>query len=303
MSIYIALNSLHNATIDMEPGDEVDDGVYTIANLEANGGLFLLQDATIKATMARIRSALVSGAAVSRIAYHLVDHVARAGVDGGAEVVTSLTDSGLTAGRVVIAGTGGLLADDADLTFVTDTLTAKKLKMSDLTAARVPYAGTGGLLTDSTKFTYDDTTGLALTVDVAAAGGFRRNVDFVAPGAAGVLAADQTNLDCVHIIGVAASGWVAPRAGSIMGLSAQLSAAITTAGAAMTVVASVTVNGTEVACIVTFTTGGAEVKGYVTKAKDAAGLTFAAGDVIGVSYTSTTISNTPAMTASVEVEC
>src|SRR3990167_6586674 len=41
--------------------------------------------------------------------------------------VTGLTISGLTSGRVPVAGVGGLLGDDADLTFLTDTLTATKL--------------------------------------------------------------------------------------------------------------------------------------------------------------------------------
>lgn len=40
---------------------------------------------------------------------------------------TSFTVSGLTAGRVPFAGSGGLLTDDADLTFATDTLTSTKL--------------------------------------------------------------------------------------------------------------------------------------------------------------------------------
>lgn len=43
---------------------------------------------------------------------------------------TSITDSGLTSGRVVIASTGGLLADDADLTFATDTLTGTNITVS-----------------------------------------------------------------------------------------------------------------------------------------------------------------------------
>ncbi|HBB49602.1 TPA: hypothetical protein DEQ22_01620 [Candidatus Nomurabacteria bacterium] len=38
----------------------------------------------------------------------------------------NITDSGLTAGRVTFAGTAGILSDDADLTFATDTLTATK---------------------------------------------------------------------------------------------------------------------------------------------------------------------------------
>ena len=40
---------------------------------------------------------------------------------------TSITDNGLTATRVTFAGVAGLLSDDADLTFATDTLTATKV--------------------------------------------------------------------------------------------------------------------------------------------------------------------------------
>ncbi|MCX6754147.1 MAG: hypothetical protein NTV03_03785, partial [Candidatus Nomurabacteria bacterium] len=42
----------------------------------------------------------------------------------------NITDSQLTAGRVTFAGTAGLLVDDADLTFATDTLSATKLLSS-----------------------------------------------------------------------------------------------------------------------------------------------------------------------------
>lgn len=40
---------------------------------------------------------------------------------------TQLTSSGLTAGRVTFAGTAGILTDDADFTFATDTLTVTKI--------------------------------------------------------------------------------------------------------------------------------------------------------------------------------
>ncbi len=45
----------------------------------------------------------------------------------GTGAFTSLTDSGLTSGRVTFASTAGLLADDSDFTFATDTLTVTKL--------------------------------------------------------------------------------------------------------------------------------------------------------------------------------
>lgn len=143
---------------------------------------------------------------------------------------------------------------------------------------------------------------IVTTADIDAGGGFRRSVGpFTAPGAAGVTAASQTNLDCrySHTVTAIATGFVATRAGSIVGLSSQLSAAIT--GAATTIVVSATVNGTEVALINTLTQAGGEQKAQASAAKDL--LAFVAGDVLGVSYTSTGISNTPALVATLDVEC
>lgn len=50
-------------------------------------------------------------------------------VSGGTASVTSLTDSGLTSGRIPVAGAGGLLGDDTGLTYNsgTDTLTTTNL--------------------------------------------------------------------------------------------------------------------------------------------------------------------------------
>lgn len=140
--------------------------------------------------------------------------------------------------------------------------------------------------------------------DVLAAGGFRRSITFAAPGTAAATAADQTALAmrAVHAA-AAAHGFVAPRAGSITGLSASLSAAITTAGEPMVLDVTVTVNGTPVAAAtVGFTTAGGTTA-FLPIAKDTAGHTFAAGAVIGCVYTSTTISNTPSLIAHVELEC
>lgn len=145
---------------------------------------------------------------------------------------------------------------------------------------------------------------IVTTGDLAAAGGFRRDVGpFTAPGAAGVTAASQTNLDCrySHTVTAAAAActYVAKRAGSIVGLSAALDQAIT--GAGTTIVVSAVKNGTEVALTCTLTQAGAEVAAQATAAKDA--LTFVAGDKLGISYTSTGISNTPVLVASLEIEC
>ena len=56
----------------------------------------------------------------------------------------SITDSALTAGRVTFAGTAGLLSDDADLTFATDTLTATKLIIG--AGSAITSSGVGGAL-------------------------------------------------------------------------------------------------------------------------------------------------------------
>ena len=162
------------------------------------------------------------------------------------------------------------------------------------------FRAAGGKCSLDQDDTAETAASITLTGDIDAAGGFRRDLVFTAPGAAGVLAADQTNLDCrlAHTVTAAASSYVAKRPGSITGISGQLSAAIT--GSSKTCVISATVNGTEVACSATFTTGGAEVTKYAVVAKDA--LPYVAGDVIGMSYTTTTITNTPALVGSVEVE-
>lgn len=147
------------------------------------------------------------------------------------------------------------------------------------------------------------TTAIVTTGDIAAAGGFRMAVGpFAAPGAATVTAASQTDLACryEHVAAFACE-FIAFRAGSIMGLSAQIDTAVTGAGTSITV--KVSKNGTALVAgpQVSLTQAGAEVKGQATVAKDA--FTFVAGDRIGVMYTSTAITNTPKLIATVEVEC
>lgn len=120
---------------------------------------------------------------------------------------------------------------------------------------------------------------------------------FTAPGAAGVTAASQTNLDCrySHPVSAAALGFVATRAGSIVGLSSALSAA----AAGGSVVVAVTVNGTEIALTTTHAAAGDTEESATAERGTYA---FVAGDVIGVSYTSGAgLSNTPALVASVEI--
>lgn len=69
----------------------------------------------------------------------------------------ALLGTALTATRVPFANASGILVDDADLTFVTDTLSATKVAMSSLTSGRIPYATTVGLLIDSANLRFDGT--------------------------------------------------------------------------------------------------------------------------------------------------
>ena len=94
------------------------------------------------------------------------------------------TFSSLINGRVVFAGSAGLLSSDSDLTFLTDTLTATKmvgttsvstasLTASSLTSGRVTFAGTAGLLSDDAGLTF---AAGVLTSTVGFAGALTGNV-------------------------------------------------------------------------------------------------------------------------------
>lgn len=68
-------------------------------------------------------------------------------VSSGAITATSVTDTGLTSGRVVVAGAAGLLADDADLTFSGSTLTMTQAAVgSGGLAVTGAITATGGLV-------------------------------------------------------------------------------------------------------------------------------------------------------------
>ena len=64
----------------------------------------------------------------------------------------------LTAGRVVIAGTGGELEDSGNLLFNGTDLSAASLIVSDLTSGRVVIAGGSGAVNDSANLKFNTTT-------------------------------------------------------------------------------------------------------------------------------------------------
>jgi hypothetical protein len=77
----------------------------------------------------------------AQVAWNGSDFV-RIGASGGAGVFSSITNTGLTSGRVVYSTTGGLEIDSASLTFDGTTLTAAGLAG--------PHNGTVGATTPST---------------------------------------------------------------------------------------------------------------------------------------------------------
>ncbi len=159
-----------------------------------------------------------------------------------------------------------------------------------LSAATTITAGTGFIATAG---------GLtAAAGDLAALGGFKHSVG---PWTV-TLAASQTDLGMVYgAVAAVTAGWVAPSAGSILGISAFLDAAVT--GGGTQAAFGVYKNGTIInaSAIVTFTAAAALAKNHATFAKDL--YTFVADDVITIKYTSSGISNTPKAWANVIVEC
>lgn len=97
---------------------------------------------------------------------------------GGAGVFTSVTDSGLTSGRVPYASTGGLLADSANLTFDGTKLTANKLSVSSLTdfGAAAFEAGTITATAATGTINYDVLTQTVLYYTTNASGNFTINI-------------------------------------------------------------------------------------------------------------------------------
>jgi len=75
----------------------------------------------------------------------------------GTATFSSITDSGLTSGRVTYAGTSGLLQDSANLTFNGTTLTANTLNLTN--ALGVAYGGTGLTTLTSGYIPYGNGTG------------------------------------------------------------------------------------------------------------------------------------------------
>ena len=83
-------------------------------------------------------------------------------IDAGGQADTFKVED-LTNNRVVIAGTGGELEDDSNLTYDGTDLSTNSLIVTDLTDNRVLLAGAGGAVEDDSNFTFN---GAQLSVGV-----------------------------------------------------------------------------------------------------------------------------------------
>lgn len=88
--------------------------------------------------------------------------------NGGLQANTAIIED-LTDNRVVIAGSGGELEDDANLTYDGVDLSTNSLIVTDLTDNRVLLAGTGGSVEDDANLTFNGTQ-LAVGVDLDVVG-------------------------------------------------------------------------------------------------------------------------------------
>ena len=172
LSIIVKSATTSSATVVIQQStDKVDwVTVATVSNPAAAGSIVLVPP--MPYTRANV-TAYASGIITAKVST-LQAPVTWAGALGGNAVtfgalsVASLTDTGLTATRVPFASTGGLLADDAALTFTVGTgafgatkfigaFDGSTVKASSLTATRVPFAGAAGLLSDDATLTFDST--------------------------------------------------------------------------------------------------------------------------------------------------
>lgn len=131
-------NGTESVRIDSTGGIMATNYVSVLGVEGASASLYMASDEGDDATDSWIIRVEESGNNMTW--YNNASPVASLTPTGGFSA-TSVTDSGLTATRVPFAGTGGLLSDDADMTFATDTLTITKIATTQTTITG-PTAGT-----------------------------------------------------------------------------------------------------------------------------------------------------------------
>ena len=169
--VFTATNGALAVDSDLSYDSATD--TLTALNIVASTGLEVGNLTSGRVVLAGVDGALTDDSALAFNAGALTtgDLTLSTSHGTGALTAVSGTFSGLTATRLVFAGTGGLLTDDADMTFDTATntlsvdnvtssgdISAGSLTSTALTSGRVVLAGTGGELTDDAGLSYDSTT-------------------------------------------------------------------------------------------------------------------------------------------------
>jgi hypothetical protein len=155
-AIIIASPASANITITAPAASKI----YTIINTSATY--------TVKIVGAGPTTGVTLGVSEkAQVAWNGSDFV-RIGASGGPGVFSSITNTGLTSGRVVYSTTGGLETDSANLLFNGTTLTANTLNLTN--ALGTTYGGTGLTSFTSGGVVYASSssvlaTGSALTFD------------------------------------------------------------------------------------------------------------------------------------------
>jgi hypothetical protein len=155
-AIIIASPASANITITAPAASKI----YTIINTSATY--------TVKIVGAGPTTGVTLGVSEkAQVAWNGSDFV-RIGASGGPGVFSSITNTGLTSGRVVYSTTGGLETDSANLLFNGTTLTANTLNLTN--ALGTTYGGTGLSSFTSGGVVYASSssvlaTGSALTFD------------------------------------------------------------------------------------------------------------------------------------------
>jgi hypothetical protein len=115
--------------VTVSSGDKITLGAIEIegSNFDINGGTIDAADITVGASKTLdVSAGTLTTAAAQNLA---IMQGAASDVDIGAFDLRAqtVTADGLTSGRVVFAGTNGVLSDDSDFSFATDTLTVTKI--------------------------------------------------------------------------------------------------------------------------------------------------------------------------------
>lgn len=149
-----------NGNINLTPNGT---GSVVISKLQVTGGIQFDGNITIGDSAADTLT--VNSTITSNLIF--TDNTYDIGASGATRprslfLAANATVGGLTATRVVFAGTGGLLSGSSNMTFNGTTLTVADITDSSLTSGRVLFAGAGGNLVDSANLTWNGST-LAIT--------------------------------------------------------------------------------------------------------------------------------------------